>query len=373
MPFCYAPWTNLDVSPQGQIGPCCKFQHATYDTPFNIANSSLDQYTDSAFLAEIKQQFLKGLWPRGCDRCRIEETAGIKSKRQLDQERWADHYQEIDLDQPQFITASIAFGNTCNLKCITCGPQSSSRWHDEYLALWGRDIKPVHFYKQDFAQNFARSLPNPVHLDIPGGEPFVSGVDQQQALLALYQSRHAQMTLHYTTNATIWPEPTWWALWRGFKEIDLQISLDAVGDRFEYIRFPAQWQQVERHIDQYLEKQQQLDNLRLSVSVTVSAYNIAYLDELMSWCAGKGLPEPWLGRVHNPAYMRPTVWPAHARQFIMTRLETSGHSALKSWALMLQSYDDSEHFGQFQTMMSKHDQYRGVDFAKTFPDLARFL
>jgi MoaA/NifB/PqqE/SkfB family radical SAM enzyme len=373
MPFCFAPWSNVDISPQGQISPCCKFQTGPGDQQFDVKQTSLEQYASSQFLGEIKQQFLEGQWPKGCERCKIEEANQIKSKRQLDQERWASQYDTYDLHRGGFITASIAFGNTCNLTCITCGPWASSKWHKEYLALFGKDIRPNHFYKQDFVQDFFQSVPNLVHLDIPGGEPFVSGVSQQIQLLDLYTHKQDQISLHYTTNATIWPDNTWWHRWEHFKEIDLQISLDAVGPRFEYIRYPAKWHEVEHNIDLYLKKQNSMPNLRLSVSVTVSALNIAYLDELITWCSNKGLPEPWLGRVHYPAHLRPTVWTQKAREHVTDLLRSSSHSALHYWAGMLQSHDDSEHFDQFRHMMTKHDQYRDTCFASTFPEMSVFI
>jgi hypothetical protein len=87
----------------------------------------MKEYAGSAFLHEIQQDFLKDVWPAGCVRCQVEEQNNIPSKRQLDHDRWQEHYAEYDLRSDQWLTASIAFGNTCNLKCITCGSQSSSR------------------------------------------------------------------------------------------------------------------------------------------------------------------------------------------------------------------------------------------------------
>ena len=44
----------------------------------------------------------------------------LKGKRQLDYARWQPYYDVYKEDQ-KLITASVAFGNTCNLKCIMCG------------------------------------------------------------------------------------------------------------------------------------------------------------------------------------------------------------------------------------------------------------
>ena len=366
MPFCYSPWTNVDISPQGHVSPCCKFQGPTPDF------TTLEEYTNSEFLTAIKKEFESGSWPSGCERCQIEEANHIKSKRQLDFDRWANEYNHHDINSNQFITASIAFGNTCNLKCITCNPYSSSRWQSEYQQIYHKNIQPVKFYKKDFVQEFAQQAPKLVHLDIPGGEPFLSGTDEQKNLLQQYiqSGRAADITIHYTTNATVMPDPEWWRLWQHFKEVEIQLSIDGIGNRFEYIRYPGNWAQVESNVAEYVSKQ---NLVRLSVSHTVSAYNIYYLDEFFAWCYNQGLPRPWLGRVHKPVHMRPTVWPEHVRDVVAKHLLLSQNADARDWSKLMQTSDDSEHFETFKVKLEQHDQFRSLNFRNTFPELAKYI
>jgi MoaA/NifB/PqqE/SkfB family radical SAM enzyme len=372
MPFCYSPWTNIDISPSGSIAPCCKFQDKN---KFNIQTNTLEDYENSQSLKDIRQQFLDGHWPQGCERCRIEEQNGIESKRILDYTRWKDHYNTVDLTNNQWLTASVAFGNTCNLTCITCGPDSSSRWQREYQTVYGINQPPFHFYKKEFVQDFTNHASNIIHLDIPGGEPFLSGVPEQKQLLEHYvhTGRAKDISIHYTTNVTIYPDAEWWELWQHFKEIDMQLSIDGVGQRYEYIRYPAEWNTVLENTNQYLKKQQLLDNFRLSVSHTVSAYNIYYLDEFVSWCYNVGLPRPWMGRVHTPAFMRSSVWPNPARDVIINKLSASNNPDVKQWASLIRNTDDSDLFDEFKKKMQMHDEYRSLSFANTFPELAFYL
>lgn len=371
MPFCYAPWTNVDISPQGEILPCCKYQLDAADSVFNVQTHSLDQYRRSAFLAQIKQEFDRDQWPAGCERCRIEEQNNIKSKRQLDHERWQEHYAQYQIDSDQWLTASIAFGNTCNLRCITCNSYSSSRWREEYLDVYGEHFQHVKFYRHDFVETFVSQAPGIIHLDIPGGEPFLSGVQEQKKLLTHYvqSGQAADISLHYTTNVTVFPDADWWVLWRHFREIDIQLSLDGVGLKYEYIRYPAVWEVTKNNVLKYL--QYPLPNLKLSVSHTVSAYNIFYLDEFFSWCYNVGLPRPWLGRVNTPAHMRPGVWPDRTK--VIDHLLTSKHEDVRIWAEMINNTNDHEHFDEFCRRLHQHDQYRGLDFAATFPEMAAYI
>jgi hypothetical protein len=71
--------------------------------------------------------------------------------------------------------------------------------------------------------------------------------------------------------------------------------------------------------------------------------------------------------------MRPSVWSSAAKEHIIKHLEHSQHSNCGVWADLLKNKDDSEHFEKFVELIYWHDQYRGLDFRKTFPELAKFI
>ena len=369
-PLCLAPWTNIDIAPRGNIAPCCKYQGGV----MKITNNTIEDYVHSEKLKTIKEQMLKNEWPTGCVRCKSEEQNNIKSKRQLDYERWKTKFDNYTEDQG-FITASIAFGNTCNLKCIMCSPSSSSRWRKEYIEIYGVDKPPLEVIDNTTSDNIHNALPNVIHFDIPGGEPFLSEVDKQLALLYRYvdtgQSR--EMTLHYTTNAQKYPDEKWWDLWSNFKEIDLQLSIDGVNDRYEYIRYPAKTDLLETNVQKYQCKELLLDNFRLSVSHTLSAYNVYYLGEFFDWCKRKRLPRPWIGKVHTPTHMRPDVFPTSIKEQIVVHMRTSKHEDVHTWADYLENNSSNEYYDDWIKYTNKHDVYRNTNFAKTFPELEELI
>ena len=369
-PLCLIPWTNIDIDPRGAIAPCCKYQ----DNVMNITNNTIQDYMDSEKLKILKQKMLDNIWPDECIRCKSEEQNNIKSKRQLDYERWKTPFDNYTEDQG-FITASIAFGNTCNLKCITCNPGSSSRWRKEYIDVYGIDKPPLEFINNVTSENIYNALPNAIHFDIPGGEPFLSEVDKQLALLQRYvdtgQSR--EMTLHYTTNAQKYPDEKWWDLWSNFKEIDLQLSIDGINGRYEYIRYPAKTDILETNVQKYQCKELLLNNFRLSVSYTLSAYNVYYLGEFFDWCKYKRLPRPWIGKVHTPAHMRPDVFPTSIKEQIVVHMRTSKHEDVHTWADYLENNSSNEYYDDWIKYTHKHDVYRNTNFAKTFPELEELI
>jgi len=374
MPFCYSPWTNLDINPQGTLSPCCKFQLTHYKEKYNVQTDTVVEYINSDFLKQIRDEFQQDQWPVGCQRCKIEEQNNIASKRQLDYQRWEEHYSKVNLESSKFLTASVAFGNTCNLKCITCNSVSSSKWHREYLEVYNTDFRPVHFYRKDFVSGFVSQVPDLLHLDIPGGEPLLSGVNEQKQLLQHYVDigKSKEISIHYTTNASIFPDNSWINLWKHFREVEIQLSIDGIGARYEYIRYPANWEELQKNARLYIELEKVQNNIRLSVSHTVSAYNILYIPEFLTWCQTTGLPEPWLGRVHNPVHMRPEVWPATVRQFIQQTLTQDSNNISQTWAKLLDQ-DNSDHFNNFIKYTHIHDRNRGLNFSLVFSELAQFI
>jgi radical SAM protein with 4Fe4S-binding SPASM domain len=370
--FCYAPWSNLEILPSGDILPCCKF---TATEKFNIVQHSIQDFRNSQQLTKIKQDFTQGKWPSGCSRCQIEEASGIKSKRILDYERWSNYYDLYDLDSNQILTISMAFGNTCNLKCIICGPHASSKWQKEHFEIYNVKVDSINSIRKTVINGITNITPNLVHIDIHGGEPLLSSIEEHQTFLDYYinNNQSAKISLHYTTNGTIWPDQSWFDRWVHFKEVDLQISVDGVGSQFEYLRFPANWELLEKNVKKYIEYTKTQDNFRLSVAHAVSAYNIYYLDEFVNWCSDIGLPPPWMGKVHNPHNLKPTVWNKDARMFIINHLNTSKHLEVRKWAHHMNSIDNSELFDSFVKRTQVHDAYRKLNFSTTFPELAKFV
>jgi radical SAM protein with 4Fe4S-binding SPASM domain len=373
--FCHAPWTNLEILPNGDILPCCKFQNTNYDEKFNIQSNTVEQFRNSKFLSEIKTQLQQNQWPQGCNRCQIEENIGVKSKRILDNERWHSYYQDYNLYSNEILTVSMALGNTCNLKCIMCNPYSSSLWAREYQDVYSITVKNLNQIRKDVISDIAHFAPNLVHIDFHGGEPFLSNIDDHLCILDNYiNSRQAEnISIHYNTNATLFPDQHFWQRLRQFKHVDIQLSIDGVGARCEYIRYPAKWSELEHNIHKYQQQQQSMPTLQLSVAHTLSAFNIYYLEEFYQWCRKTGLPDPWIGRLHRPEHLRPTVWNGTARQIIVDKLKSADTVDLQSWADLFNNCDDSRQFDQFVQFVHTHDAYRKLNFSEVFPDLAQFI
>lgn len=315
--FCSLPWVGLDISAQGHYRPCCKYD--------GIVAESYHDYTNSRELAELKQQFINGQRPEKCKRCWQDEDLGIQSKRQLDQ-KYVLNNCNIKLENYKVLVLGFALGNTCNLACRICGSHTSSRWLAEAEKMQSELLNiPIFehkkFYKDpsflDQLKEFADTV---IHVDIYGGEPFLTGLDEHKEFLTQLLPRASKVSLHYTTNCTIFPGLEFWNLWSNFKKVNIQLSIDGIGDDFEYSRWPAIWSECYANIKQYQWKYSELDNIQISVSTVVSIFTIQNLRSFIDWCATEGLPYPYLGIISKPDYYDITVLPANAKAELAKQL-----------------------------------------------------
>lgn len=313
--ICYLPWVGLDISPQGEYKPCCKYS--------NIVSNNLDDYFASKELAELRTSFLNNEKPKACDRCWQDESAGIISKRQID---WKTTLRETVPNLTQIKSISLPFGNTCNLACRTCKSYASSRWLTEEKKLPSEfQVKmfPHNKYYQDkiLLDKMKELCENVELLEIPGGEPFITGVEEQLEFLDhLIEHNASNIVLHYVTNATTIPDKRFWDKWKNFKKVDIQLSIDGIGKVYEYTRWPGVWNETYANIKEY--QKHWKDNIQLSISHTVSIFNIFYLDRFIEWCKSEQLPNPYLGLVSRPDQYSITIFSPKTKEYLSNHLHT---------------------------------------------------
>jgi MoaA/NifB/PqqE/SkfB family radical SAM enzyme len=367
MTHCPHPWTGLEIATDGTISPCCKFRADLFPNwpNFNVKDG-IDHYRNSDALSELKQEFINGKQPAACVRCWKDEAANLPSKRQLDTERWST---QLDQSKIQFIT--LPMGNLCNLQCRICSPHQSSSLIKEWQAIYGEKISRQEWHKDPVIWNeIIEIAKGSLEIHIHGGEPFLLEQREHVVLLEnlVASGAASNIRLHYSTNGTTWPSEDLWTAWKNFHWVDIQVSVDDCGERFEYNRYPAKWEKVKDNLLAFKATVSANNNLQLSISTTVSAYTIAYLDEFFDEISKLGLPEPWLGRLHTPQHYRIGSLPHDARQAIKEKLAGSANQTLQNASAWLD--DDDGDWAEFVRLTKQHDQYRHADFAEIFPKLA---
>jgi MoaA/NifB/PqqE/SkfB family radical SAM enzyme len=362
--ICHHPWVGLEINPQGEFRPCCKYTSSLAD--------NLTDYLASSELSTLKEEFLSGNKPEGCRYCWDDESAGIKSKRQLDNE-YLFNYQ--DLNHNSLKVLSLSFGNSCNLACRMCDSSSSSTWIIEEEKL-KKDFPAIKIHQhQRFYQNtkFIDEIKaisdSVVHVEFPGGEPFLAGVDEHLNFLDFLISKNPQdISLHYMTNATVFPKSDFWDRWEKFKKVDIQLSIDGIGSHFEYIRWPGKWSTVENNVKLYVDKKDDVSNLKLSISHSVSIFNVYYLPEFVKWCLQNKLDMPYLGLVSDPRMYNIKNLPTAVKNAISEKI-----SRFKFENIVSYMYEEDLSADANWQITEILDQNRKQNFKETFPEFSQLL
>jgi hypothetical protein len=398
--YCALPWIHLGTHPHGGVTPCCISDHTAGrnrardfgdngDVFFNLNEHSIDQHMNSDYFREIRMQMLASEKPAACMRCYDEEDKGIRSKRIHENSiypahnfRWARHATDnagaIDLDL-RFV--ELRLGNACNVRCRTCNPASSSQWRKDYNQL----VESLEFVndgytwlnqKTDFRwpedENFYDDLyqcaPNMEVLYINGGEPTLIKAHWNYLRKLAESGRSKNIVLWYNINMTK-VETEWVELWQQFKETRICASIDDIGRRNHYIRYPTMWNDVKDNLQKLLDTP-----LTVRITQTVSAYNFAYLDEFLDWA-----PCPVdMNFVYDPDYLSPAVLPPEVRKKIIARYRNSRWSNSDNFANLRSMYDNNDwdpvKWQQFIEYNDQLDQQRPpLTWRNMFPELVDLI
>lgn len=300
--MCIAPWARLEISADGTYKPCCAISVPIKDDrgqPMTVYEHGLDQVYHSDFLRDLRHQLRQGHKPSACTQCWRDESMGRQSIRQ--HVFWDLKNEQFNLDWDIESTKNLrswhlSLGNTCNLKCRTCGPGASSQWAVEIInSLDKADRKSSKVKQQLKKAGWAESTDLQVWKDIEnthhhvtelrftGGEPML--LRRQFDLVEHISTtpRANKIDLVYTTNGTHILPKDFVAVLGSYKSVSISLSIDDIGARFEYQRSGASWDLVQKNVQWYAALKSRLNNYTLKTNCTVSIMNVFYLPEFVDW------------------------------------------------------------------------------------------
>jgi sulfatase maturation enzyme AslB (radical SAM superfamily) len=130
------------------------------------------------------------------------------------------------------------------------------------------------FWKEMYAQ-----IPNLKQVYFAGGEPLL--IKEHKIFLEeiIRQGYADKILVRYNTNGLLVNDEII-ELWKKFKKVKVGFSIDAVGDRNWYIRYPSDWATIERNLHKL---DNTPDNIQVSIATAIQILNIKHLPELAKW------------------------------------------------------------------------------------------
>ena len=374
---------SINVSTSGAIGTCCWSQpvkDSKTGEVFNIRTHTITEAYNSPEFQNIRSNLHSGIQDPHCINCWVVENIGGKSIRTEEVDNESDAYEDVT----GLHNLSLDLSNQCNLKCRTCNPDDSSLWIKENYDVYGTKSIKIQDYHKTYNNNLQREerfyedlksnvLPVVKEIHFKGGEPMLLK-KQWELVDHMIQSGVAQeKVLSYHTNATIWNKTIEDKLEK-FQTTAISCSIDDICSRFEYLRHPAKWGEVEQNIN-YIKKWTQASTDRyMAVNVVVSIYNVLTIDELIDYFSQRDIK----------IYLHPTISPAH---FSITNLPASiketayNRLSKRSWndeydrelnnllTMMTGADQDLDLWRDFLTFTKTHDEYRKESAEQTFTEL----
>lgn len=420
--YCALPWMQLMITPAGEYKICCFSGDHTIGShgfcldengkPMNVLTHSMDEALNSETSKSIRAAQLNGERHKACWVCWTKddnvakytdvETRSLRVARTIHQLPAAgvDTLPESVINSPMKIRSlDLRFTNTCNLKCIMCGPMYSNMWYDDYASIYNTDefgdsdtrykiIKingvskvemPRWHDTEIWKDRFNVVKQDLRHLYMTGGEPFlIKG--HQEILNDLIDSDLAKnVTLQYDTNLTV-INPKILDRLTKFKRVILNVSVDDIGKRYNYIRFPGDFNTLVDNLKfLFLNKS---DNITIGhVSSCIGILNIfapfrfnAFLKE------HKFDTVDHFRMLRQPDHFDPRFLPKQLKEAVIRAYAKADFDHRKS--LVVAHLENNMDMDEEQCIrkvkehiafLNKLDVLRGIDWKKTFPETATLL
>ena len=319
-------------------------------------------------LQEIRKINDNNVWLKECWECERVESAGVKSFRQSMIEGLGT---QKNLSGPQRI--DLLFDRSCNLACRTCGPSSSTFW-EKHLKDSGLPLNietgPNNNIETIRQVLTTLDLSNLRQIQFCGGETLMGNTYWHTAELIAESvpDAHERILLGFQTNGTQPIEERHYSTIEKFKLVKFMISIDGTHDRFEYLRWPAKWNQVVDNITTIREKVP--GNVMFYIQECTSNLNLYYFNEVGNWIKnnfnsnrfGDQTDYSTQLAVHN--YLDVNI--ITTEYFNALRGTEMAQFLSPNWQ------ENPEKILKFIAETEKFDQLRGQNWKKTFPEVAEF-
>lgn len=319
-------------------------------------------------LIEIRKINDNNVWLKECWECERVENAGIKSFRQSMIQGLGI---EKNLSGPQRI--DLLFDRSCNLACRTCGPGSSTFWtrHLKDAGLpsiveAGPNNNPEIIRKVLTTID----LSNLKQIQFCGGETLMGNTywNVAKLILELVPDANEKILLSFQTNGTQPIEEKYYEIIEKFNLVKFMISIDGTHDRFEYLRWPANWNQVVDNIFNIKEKAP--SNVMFYIQECTSNLNLYYFNEVGNWINDNFAANRFGDKTDHATQLAVhdylDVDTITQEYFDALRNTQMAEFLSANWQ------ENPDKIRKFLRETEKFDKIRGQDWKKTFPEVASF-
>ncbi|MFN8049978.1 MAG: radical SAM protein [Acidimicrobiales bacterium] len=190
--WCTAPWAGINFYPDGSVRPCCASPYTLGWVTGPDRQSLLDIWRGHA-AETLRAAMAESDLTLGCDACEFEAASVGRAGTLAAQ---FDRFQGLDGTWPRRLEFTLS--NRCNLACVMCHGDLSSRIREE------REHRPAlpDAYDKQFFEELEEFLPYAEAITFKGGEPFLA--PQAHRVMDSLIASGTTADVNVTTNGTVW-------------------------------------------------------------------------------------------------------------------------------------------------------------------------
>jgi len=413
--FCILPWIHFATRPNGDMRLCCSANASgagenhtvglvknEKGQPANFGRETPMSAWNNEYMKDVRLTMLEG------------KEDGI------DVEELIKQTKEDGTVPEKLVYLDLRLGHTCNLKCVMCSPHDSSQWVGDHKKIyplfqakelkeqmqWDRkDFNNFWHENPDFWKEMYAQIPNLKQVYFAGGEPLMIREHKWFLEEIIRQGYSDKILIRYNTNGLLVDDEII-ELWKKFKKVKVGFSIDAVGDRNYYIRYPSDWDTIERNLHKL---DNTPDNIQVSIATAIQILNIKHLADFAKWKikqnfkkvnlentvggiqAGGGIVNMHL--LYIPTFLSIRLLPEADKEEVRKSFADlaswlyenyrqdedfwkNNPYGWKRWQAVLDFMNAEDHTDQlpaFKEYIEKLEALRKTNFKSTFPELAHLL
>ena len=412
--FCPLPWMHLSVHTSGKARLCCNAKHTAVRDVINEDGKSvhinqirdMKEFFNLPFYKTIRKQMLRNQKPAACSPCYDMEKYGATSFRQQFKNYWKNSFLEFlnateqdgTLKNVNVKYLDLPLGNLCNLSCRMCHPSVSIQMKKDYDHLriqYGSSVDKYGEWAEspDLYKKLIPVLKTCEEIFFTGGEPLL--IKQHKRILeqAIALNSAKNIRIKYNSNLTKL-DSSLINLWKEFREVEFNCSIDGIEKVNDYIRYPSKWHVMERALETLDGFSDKYPHIKIYIHSTFQALNLFNIPKILQWTVNAKWRNvhrmPHFIWLYEPKFLQAAILPDYLKNQAIDRIEKTVDETksflvnynknhyqwnaehlgiLISYLKQLRETSQQEpHFKSFIHYTSKMDSFRKQDITQVIPE-----
>ncbi|MBO01938.1 MAG: hypothetical protein CMG35_04795 [Candidatus Marinimicrobia bacterium] len=402
-PWCIDPFIQMAHTADGFFRVCCIGEVKRERKDLNTKAMTPLEYWNSDVSKQIRNDMFKPIeefsdtTKFACSQCLKNNRDGVRSRRQTENTRYRDskkakinvikHLKNIDYTYEDLLYVNFkVLGNICNLKCVMCSANASSKIAAEAKQHYGfpkgwsagdkAELEPfTPDTRNDYFTELQKIIDSIPKFNLVGGENLIHPDFPRLFQMFIDSPNVGNIDMLIITNGTIVPDIVQDNA-HLFKSMTILISMDGVFERGSYVRSGLNWKKFDTNVRKFANNK----DVFLRLVPAIQMLNVGYVKEMHNWIESVGLDPKmaidWNNVVTYPETLRAVNLPREIKQQYMRRMvgpDVTHPSIRVVFNILKQPQYSHKEFIEGLKYLRKLDKIRNTNLLDHFPEFEKYI